>query len=127
MPRLPRARACQHLGAHARSATLRPAVNTEGKYYQSDVNRVEHASPCESTCSRTWTSALKAYAKKRNIDVTGVQKADLVARVQYEHDECGICIGPFLENRINAVRHQFQGRLGEACLAKASTAMAPRT
>ena len=114
------------------------ATTTEGKNYQPDVNRVEAifaALPCEKyvLAENMDVSALKAYAKKRNIDVTGVcEKADLVARVQYaKHDECGICIGPFLEHqwiKTTWCGHQFHWAcLGEACLAKASTASAPRT
>lgn len=120
------------------SAAATAAANTEGKHYQPDVNRVEAifaALPCEKhvLVEHMDISALKAYAKKRNIDVTGVcEKADLVARVQYaKHDECGICIGPFLENqwiKTTWCGHQFHWAcLGEACLAKASTASAPRT
>ena len=114
------------------------ATDSEGKNYQWDVNRVEAifaALPCEKhvLAENMDVSALKAYAKKRNIDVKGVcEKADLVARVQYaKHDECGICIGPFLEHqwiKTTWCGHQFHWAcLGEACLAKASTASAPRT
>jgi hypothetical protein len=114
------------------------AADSEGKNYQWDVNRVEAifaALPCEKhvLAENMDVSALKAYAKKRNIDVKGTcEKADLVARVQYaKHDECGICLAPFLEHqwiKTTWCGHQFHWAcLGEACLTRASTASAPRT
>ena len=114
------------------------ATNSESRDYQWDVNRVEAifaALPNEKhvLVENMNVSALKAYAKKRNIDVKSIcEKADLVARVQYaKHDECGICLAPFLEHqwiKTTWCGHQFHWAcLGEACLTRASTASAPRT
>lgn len=113
-------------------------ADSEGKSYQWDVNRVE-AVFAELPNARYVlvenmdVGALKAYAKKRKIDLTGVtEKKELRERVEYaKHEECGICMGEFREGqwvKTTWCGHQFHWAcLGEAMLQKASTATKPRT
>ena len=112
--------------------------DSEGKSYQWDVNRVE-AVFAELPNERYVlvkdmdVGALKAYAKKRKIDLTGItEKKELQDRVEYaKHDECGICMDAFREGqwvKTTWCGHQFHWAcLGEAVLQKASTATKPRT
>tara|TARA_X000000368_G_C22979592_1_gene689286 strand:+ start:561 stop:1121 length:561 start_codon:yes stop_codon:yes gene_type:complete len=113
-------------------------ADSEGKKYQHDVNRVEAifaALPNERYVNVDGmdTTALKAFAKKRKLDLSGIsEKTELQTLVsEAKHDECGICMEPFLERqwvKTTWCGHQFHWHcLGEAVLARASTATKPRT
>lgn len=113
------------------------ASSSEGKQYQWDVNRVEAmfaALPNERyvLVEGMDTGSLKAFAKKRKLDLRGVtEKTELRKLVEgAKHDECGICWGEFREGqwvKTTWCGHQFHWAcLGEAMLQKASTAEKPR-
>ena len=113
-------------------------ADSEGKKYQRDVNRVEAifaALPNERyvNVDDMDTTALKAFAKKRKLDLSGIsEKTELQTLVaEAKNDECGICMELFRERewvKTTWCGHQFHWRcLGEAVLARASTAERART
>ena len=113
-------------------------ADSEGKLYQHDVNRVEAifaALPNERYVNVDGmdTTALKAFAKKRKLSLSGIsEKTELQVLVaEAKHNECGLCLEPFCERewvKTTWCGHQFHWRcLGEAVLARASTAERART
>ena len=121
-----------------RMSALRMSADSEGKKYQHDVNRVEAifaTLPNERYVNVDGmdTTALKAFAKKRKLNLSGIsEKTELQALVaEAKHDECGLCLESFCERewvKTTWCGHQFHWRcLGEAVLARASTAEKART